>query len=230
MEVLLSIPSGALPGDVQISITLMDIGELSNPPIGASTLSRGIVFGPDGTTFSTPVFATISYSDVEVIGINEAEIDVITYDESIGAWVQANIVARDLGANTITFSVSHFTDEHTACHTPDCDLDGCTNAQELGDDEQLGGRRQIDNPYDFYDVFGGGQTLPKDRLIDLPNDILAVIQHFSPSGAPPYDVRFDRGPSAGPNVWNMTAPDGVIDLANDILGVILQFSHNCQNP
>ena len=33
--------------------------------------------------------------------------------------------------------------------------------------------------------------------------------------------------SGGPNVWNMTPPDGVIDLANDILGVILQYSHNC---
>ncbi len=74
---------------------------------------------------------------------------------------------------------------------------------------------------------------PPDRchrptgVIDLPNDILGVIQHFSPSGAAPYDVQFDRGVSGGPNPWNMTAPDGVIDLPNDILGVILQFNHNC---
>ena len=32
---------------------------------------------------------------------------------------------------------------------------------------------------------------------------------------------------AGPDSWNMTAPDSVIDLANDILGVILQFNHSC---
>ena len=40
-------------------------------------------------------------------------------------------------------------------------------------------------------------------------------------------MRHNRGPSAGPNPWNMTAPDGVIDLPNDILGVILQFGHSC---
>ncbi|MCH8160532.1 MAG: hypothetical protein IIB88_01425, partial [Chloroflexi bacterium] len=45
-----------------------------------------------------------------------------------------------------------------------------------------------------------------------------------PGGAPPYDVTFDRGPSAGPNPWNMTAPDGIIDLVTDILGVIDQWS------
>lgn len=83
------------------------------------------------------------------------------------------------------------------------------------------------NPWDFYDVAGpdGG---PKDQFIDPPNDILGVIQHFAPTGAPPYSVQFDRGPSAGPNPWNMTAPDGVIDLGNDILGVIFQFQHSCQ--
>ncbi|MCH8007886.1 MAG: hypothetical protein IIC91_03400 [Chloroflexi bacterium] len=64
-------------------------------------------------------------------------------------------------------------------------------------------------------------------MIGLPNDILGVIQHFAPQGQPPYDVRFDRGPQTGANVWNMGPPDGVIDLPNDILGIILQFQHNC---
>ena len=71
---------------------------------------------------------------------------------------------------------------------------------------------------------GGG---PKDGLIDLPNDILGVIQHFAPTGGAPYDVQFDRGPVVGMYVWSMSAPDGVIDLPNDILGVIRQFDHNC---
>ena len=83
------------------------------------------------------------------------------------------------------------------------------------------------NPNDYYDVLGPGAAMPTDGIIDLPNDILGVIQHFAPQGQSPYDVQFDRGPSNGPNPWNMTAPDGVIDLPNDILGVILQFGHNC---
>ena len=103
----------------------------------------------------------------------------------------------------------------------DTDGDGCSDVQEAGLDAVPGGLRDFTNPWDFYDVNGDG-------VIDLPNDILGVIQHYSPQGAAPYDVLFDRGPSPGPNPWNMTAPDGVIDLPNDILGVIMQFEHSCQ--
>lgn len=110
---------------------------------------------------------------------------------------------------------------------PDDDNDGCTDAKEDGSNETLGGRRDAHNPNDFYDVLGAGGS-PPDGVIDLPNDILGVILHFAPGGAPPYDVLYDRGPSTGPNPWNMTAPDGSIDLPNDILGVILQFGHDCR--
>ena len=110
----------------------------------------------------------------------------------------------------------------------DTDMDGCDDVREFGTDETLGGLRDPLNPWDFYDVLGPGAVLPTDGVIDLPNDVLGVIQHFSPDGAPPYDVQFDRGPSSGPNPWNMTAPDGVIDLPNDILGVIHQHSHDCR--
>ena len=109
----------------------------------------------------------------------------------------------------------------------DTDGDGCSDQRENGLDEVLGGLRDYKNPWDFYDVLGGGGG-PPDQIIDLPNDILGVIQHFAPLGTEPtYDVNFDRGPSSGPNAWNMTAPDGVIDLPNDILGVIQQFGHSC---
>ena len=93
---------------------------------------------------------------------------------------------------------------------------------ENGPDETLGGLRDYLNPNDHYDVNA-------DQIIDLTNDVLGVIQHYAPLGTEPeYDVAFDRGPTAGPNVWNMTAPDGVIDLTNDILGVIQQYLHSCQ--
>ena len=110
----------------------------------------------------------------------------------------------------------------------DTDGDGCNDGAEEGDDETLGGLRDSLNPNDYYDVYGPGQSLTLDGVIDLPNDILGVILHFSPQGQPPYDVRFDRGVQIGVNHWQRAAPDGVIDLPNDILGVILQFQHNCQ--
>ncbi len=102
-----------------------------------------------------------------------------------------------------------------------CDLDddddGCTDLQEAGPDKDLGGLRDPLNPWDFYDTNG-------DRIIDLFVDILGVIQHYSLDGSPPYDVIYDRGASAGPYTWSMTAPDGSIDLFIDILGVIKQYT------
>ena len=110
----------------------------------------------------------------------------------------------------------------------DSDNDGCTNSQEPGTDETLGGQRNPMNPGDFCDVLGGGGG-PPDGIIDLSNDIFGVIIHYAPTGTEPeYNANFDRGPSAGPNAWNMTAPDGVIDLSNDILGLIQQDSHSCR--
>ncbi len=109
----------------------------------------------------------------------------------------------------------------------DKDGDGCSDQQENGLDEKFGGHRDYLNPYDFYDVetiSGPGQ----DGTVDLLFDILSVIQHYSPTGDPPYDAHYDRGASEGPNAWNMTPPDGVIDLLNDILGVIQQYNHDCR--
>ncbi len=102
----------------------------------------------------------------------------------------------------------------------DTDGDGCADVNENLPKAQHnnGGGRDWEDPYDYYDVNGDG-------VIDLLYDILGVIQHYQPTpgGAPPYAVAYDRGPTTGPNAWNMTAPDGVIDLLNDILGVILQY-------
>ena len=109
----------------------------------------------------------------------------------------------------------------------DTDGDGCSDQRESGPDETQGGLRDFLNPYDFYDVAGSGDG-PPDGVIDLFSDVLGVIQHYSPDGGPPYDVNFDRGPTTGPNPWNMTAPDGSIELFTDILGVILQHGHDCR--
>ena len=110
----------------------------------------------------------------------------------------------------------------------DTDGDGCPDEHENGLDETQGGLRDWQDPNDYYDVLGPGGSLTLDGVIDLPNDILGVIQHFAPLGTEPeYDVRFDRGVTIGANHWQRAGPDGVIDLPNDILGVIQQFSHNC---
>ena len=132
---------------------------------------------------------------------------------------------KDVGGNVPdTFAIYAATPELIG--NGDTDGDGCTDQQENGLDEGLGGQRNYLNPWDFYDVagFGGG---PPDGVIDLPNDILAVVQHFSPQGGALYDAQYDRSPGFGSDAWDMGPPDGVIDLPNDILGVILQFNHKC---
>ena len=119
----------------------------------------------------------------------------------------------------------------------DQDGDGCQDKFEVGDDETKGGLRDPLYAHDYYDAsvvdsashpHAFSHTADFDGVIDLPNDYLGVSQHFSPSGAPPYDVIFDRGVTIGANHWERAAPDGVIDLPNDILGVGLQLQHNCQ--
>ncbi len=106
----------------------------------------------------------------------------------------------------------------------DTDGDGCADIREVATaapSEATGGQRDPNNPWDYYDVNG-------DRVIDLANDILGVVNHFAPGGYPPGDEIYDRGPAKGGASWKDThPPDGVIDLANDILGVIAQFQHNC---
>ena len=114
----------------------------------------------------------------------------------------------------------------------DTDGDGCSDERENGPNETLGGQRDWLNPWDFYDVAGSPnppQNGAPDGVIDLPNDVLGVLQHFAPLGTEPeYDIAFDRGHRDGKTLWSMTAPDGVIDLPIDILGVIYQFGHRCQ--
>ena len=103
-------------------------------------------------------------------------------------------------------------------HPIDTDGDGCSDEREAGSDPQFGGQRSYLYPWDFYDVTGDGK-------IDLLFDILGVFLHYSPTGMPPYDANYDRGPiipGAGP--FTHGPPDGVIDLLNDILGVVLQHT------
>ena len=121
----------------------------------------------------------------------------------------------------------------------DTDGDGCSDAQENGPDEVLGGRRDYANFWDFYDTPDG--TNVRNKMIDLFGDVFAVALRFGATGdpngdplagpilAPPvYHTAFDRSsPPPGGDPWDTQAADGTIDLFNDIFGVAFQFGHNC---
>jgi glucose/arabinose dehydrogenase len=100
----------------------------------------------------------------------------------------------------------------------DADGDGCTDAEELGPDEEFGGQRDRFSQWDFYDVNG---TAKIDAL-----DVGLVRANFSvPNPTPPEDLIYDR--SAGAQPWAPGPPDNVID-AIDIGLVRTSFNHSCQ--
>jgi hypothetical protein len=124
------------------------------------------------------------------------------------------------------------------CLTPelDSDVDGCTNAQELGSDQMDGGLR---NPMRFWDVFDTptGANGAKDRAVS-GSDFFAILGRFGSEGnpaidplslpppAPTYHTAYDRDASSGPNPWNLTAANGSI-AGTDFFAVLGQFGLNC---
>ncbi len=130
----------------------------------------------------------------------------------------------------------------------DTDGDGCTNGEEVGNNEAAGGRRSPLNFWDFYDTPNASNV--RNKVVDLSNDIFGVQLRFDANDAggtaainrysdplagpipppPAYHPAFDRGPIVGPNAWNLGPADGVISLAIDIFGVSGQFDHSCVAP
>ena len=114
----------------------------------------------------------------------------------------------------------------------DDDNDGCSDLQENGPDETLGGLR---NPHNFWDFFDPN----RDRAVGLL-DFLAVLRHFGtvgdpatldPDGPEPaigeYWASADRGGQApGGDPWNELPANGSIGLT-DFLSVLRQFGHTC---
>jgi hypothetical protein len=108
-------------------------------------------------------------------------------------------------------------------------------AQVAGGSQTSGGLRDPKNFWDFYDV-PTGASLVRDRSVSVP-DIFAVLSRFNTSGstiidplstplASGYHTAYDRGPSVGPNTWNLGPPNGSIAVS-DIFAVMGQFNHSC---
>ena len=130
---------------------------------------------------------------------------------------------------------------------PDDDNDGCTDVQELGTNEALGGLRNPHSFWDFYDVWthpAGQPTMWERNSVVNIFDILAVALRFGPGPqlskqdafaaalTPPaddagYHAGYDRGPIIGANTWDRAPPDASINIVDDILGVAGQFGHDC---
>lgn len=107
----------------------------------------------------------------------------------------------------------------------DSDGDGCDDAQELGLIATIGGERDPNNVYDFYDVTG-------DATIDV-GDTLAILNKFGLApGQPGYDPLFDRDPGPESAHWRTVQAAGHslgIDV-RDALTSLQSFGHSCAPP
>ena len=182
--------------------------------------------------FNTP--ASDHEGDIIVIDMtcsatpSTTTLDLLVYLDPLAGTSGSMFVEAD-GVTQVTPKVSTMTMHCVGKQWPpgDTDGDGCRDVRENNADPAVGGDRDWLNPWDFYDVAIAGGVPGTDGVVDLSNDYLGVTAHYAPTGAPPYDVHYDRGPAAGPSWNDTTGPDGVIDLANDILGVARQIGHDC---
>jgi hypothetical protein len=100
----------------------------------------------------------------------------------------------------------------------DSDGDGCADADEIGPDETLGGRRDYLNPWDYFNPTKDG----RNRV----DDILAVVNHyFLAEGEAGYSENYDRT-YLGPNPWNLGPPSGQV-LVDDVLHAVDSYFHDC---
>ena len=125
----------------------------------------------------------------------------------------------------------------------DDDNDGCSDIQEAGGNEVIGGLRDPHYYWDFTDQWIGGS---KDGGVTI-GDIGAVVARFGATRDPPptkeeafaealtppsdlstYHASADRGPGLVPNgeAWQPLPPDGSITIG-DIGAVVAQFGHTC---
>lgn len=129
-----------------------------------------------------------------------------------------------------------------ACDVADDDGDGCPNVQELSANPMLGGQRDPDNYWDFYDVpWRTGARDGSVSVFDLFSVLArwgttdrrgtASVNRWSDPSLPPapsgYHPAFDRSPPArGDKLWEVRGPDGQIGGV-DFFAVLAQMGHEC---
>lgn len=105
----LTIPANALMSDKTITI-----GEVINPPelpLGLNFVGTPIDLGPDGSTFMMPLKIEIPYSDEELsdAGVSDdVALKLYSYNKTLKTWVQEKIVSIDTTNNVVTGEVTHF--------------------------------------------------------------------------------------------------------------------------
>ncbi len=135
----------------------------------------------------------------------------------------------------------------------DSDSDGCGDVKELGLRHLLGGERDPNSPWDFFDVptpplLPSNTTGARDKKISLTGDVLSVLQYVGTNAANPSmpnandaqygsdlngngiadGVEYDRTVSTTPGQpWRSGPPDGKVTLSGDVLPALYQVGTSC---
>jgi hypothetical protein len=159
---------------------------------------------------------------------NEEGLRMFHYEN--GAW--SDVTAHvDTSTHRLCGFVLNLSPFHIAELIPDqdYDLDGCTNAQEVGTNPSSGGGRDPQNPWDYFNPTHDGQN----RIDDI---LRTVEQYFedeflpSPPNAPNtpnpnYTQDTDRT-RIGPDPLDLGPPNGQ-QRVDDILNAVEQYFHDC---
>lgn len=101
----------------------------------------------------------------------------------------------------------------------DTDFDGCSDGEELGNKSRKGGRRDPNNPLDFFDV-------NFDRKVTVKDAMEVRARYGAERGDTNYDLAYDRA-QMGDDPWELGPGDGMIDRA-DINAVLTQLGDKCK--
>ncbi|KKM42167.1 hypothetical protein LCGC14_1563350 [marine sediment metagenome] len=115
------IPADALSTDTSISVSGGEETDETDIPAfqvqtGQEAVSLIYSFGPEGTTFDTPVEITLKYDDT---GIDESTIDIYFYNSLTSQW-EAQGATCDIDLNECTLTVNHFSDYIIGAGSVEC--------------------------------------------------------------------------------------------------------------
>lgn len=95
LDVILTVPAGAVPNDTLFSINIPDDEVFFNE------------FGTDGLVFDVPVTVVMSYRNADLSGIHESAIRIAWLDERTNTWKDMPCVV-DTVSKTVTGTLHHF--------------------------------------------------------------------------------------------------------------------------
>lgn len=111
---LLSIPGAAISGATTFTVTSLSEGSVSSAPSGLFMIGSHIyqitaeAYGSAVTSFDSSLTLTVTYTDDQIEGFEESNLEIYYYDTDLGSWIALDTTI-DTTNNKATASVIHFT-------------------------------------------------------------------------------------------------------------------------